>query len=101
VPLVTEHIRRNVKSHPDNPTWDQVEHRWTMELTLTMSTLIEEDGGPELAHGSGYGDLYHRRIVDHTFTQDYPLPNGESPIKKGDRIRMWREGIGLPRVPDA
>lgn len=91
MPLVTEHLRRNVKSHPDNPEWEQVEHRWTMDLTLVMSHLIEEDGGPPMAHGTGYGIHAERMLVDHTFTLDYPLPNGEPPIEKGDRIRMWRE----------
>lgn len=90
MPLVVEHLRRDVKSHPDNPVWEQIEHRWTMDLTLVMSHLIEEDGGPKWAHASGYGD-YWGRSVDHTFTLDYPLPDDQTPIKKGDRIRMWRE----------
>lgn len=90
MPLVTEHLRRDVKSHPDNPVWEQVEHRWTIELITTMSAIIEEDGGPPMAHGSGYGE-YWGRAVDHAFTNDYTLPDGEPSIKKGDRIRMWRD----------
>lgn len=102
MPLVTEHLRRNVKSHPDNPTWDVIEHRWTLELVASMSTLIEEDGGPAMAHGSGYGDLWDRPAVEHTFTRDYPLPDGEEPIKKGDCVRFWREQIGVrpPHLSD-
>ena len=91
MPLVTEHLRRDPKSHPDNPVWENIKHRWSMELTLSMSHLIEEDGGPRMPHGSGYGVLWHRPEVDHTFTQDYPLPGGEPSIKAGDRIRMRRE----------
>lgn len=89
MPLVTEHLR------PSGGEWRQVEHRWSVELTLNMSTLIEEDGGPHMAHASGYGDLYERRLVDHTFTQDYLLPDKEPMIRKGDRIRMWREQVGM------
>jgi uncharacterized membrane-anchored protein len=81
MPLVTEHLREG----------EQVQHRWTLELVASMSALIEEDGGPPLAMGSGYGDLWERRSVEHTFTNDYPLPNEEPPIKKGDVIRMWRD----------
>jgi len=97
MPLVSEHLRADPKSHPDSRVWNQVEHRWTMELVLSMSTLIEEDGGPPMAHGSGYGIHARRPEIDHTFTNDYPLPNDEPPIKKGDRICMWREGIGIRR----
>lgn len=89
MPIVAEHLRADVKTHHDNRTWNQVEHDWTFDLLLSMSALIEEDG-------SGYGELARRREIDHTFTCDYPLPNGEEPIKKGDCIRMWREGIGMP-----
>lgn len=91
MPLVVEHLRKDVKSHPDNPVWEQIEHGWTMNLTLVMSHLIEEDGGPPMAYGSGYGELWDRPSVDHTFTLDYSLPDEEPGIKKGDRIRMWRE----------
>lgn len=90
MPLVVEHLRKDVKSHPDNPVWEQIVHHWTIDLTLVMSHLIEEDGGPKWAHASGYGD-YWGRSVDHTFTLDYSLPDDEPQIKKGDRIRMWRE----------
>lgn len=90
MPLIVEHLRKNVKSHPDNPQWKQVDHWWTMDLTHAMSHLIEEDGGPKMAHTSGYGDNWGKS-VDHTFTMDYMLPDGEGPIRKGDRIRMWRE----------
>ena len=89
MPLRTEHLRLK------DERWHQVNHRWSMELTLNMSTLIEEDGGPPMAHGSGYGDLYGRSMVDHTFTQDYLLPDNEPAIRKGDRIRMWREQRGV------
>lgn len=93
MPLVVEHLRRNVKLPPQNPaSWEQICHQWDMDMTLVMSHLIEEDGGPELAHGSGYGELHARPEVDHTFTLDYTLPDGAH-IKRGDRIRMWREGI--------
>lgn len=91
MPLVTEHLRRDYKSHPDNPHWEQVGHTWTYHLVVTMSALIEEDGGPPMACGSGYGKLHARPLVEHTFTQDYSLPDGEEGIRKGDRIRMWRE----------
>jgi hypothetical protein len=91
MPLVTEHLRRDAKSHPDNPVWEQIGHRWTIELAASMSALIEEDGGPPLAFGSGYGDLWNRPGIDHTFTGNYSLPDGEEPIRKGDRVRMWRE----------
>ena len=97
MPLVSEHLRADPKSHPNNHVWEQVEHNWTLELLISMSALIEEDGGPPRAFGSGYGDLAERMEVDHTFTNDYPLPNDEPPIKKGDRICMWREGIGIRR----
>jgi hypothetical protein len=82
MPLVTEHLRRD-PSHPNSAAWEQIGHHWTFELTHTMSSLIEEDGGPRMAAGSGYGDLWDRPAVDHTFTQDYPLPKGEPPIKRG------------------
>lgn len=85
MPLVTEHLRDG----------EVIEHRWSMELVTSMSMLIEEDGGPAMAHGSGYGDLYERRIVEHTFTNDYPLPNEEPSIRKGDVIRMWRRQVGM------
>ena len=85
MPLVTEHLRDG----------EQIEHTWTLGLVASMSALIEEDGGLPLAMGSGYGDLYERRLVEHTFTQDYPLPNEEPPIKKGDVIRMWRQQMGM------
>lgn len=88
MPLMTEHLTRNA-GVPSG--WEQVQHRWTLELVVAMSTLIEEDGGPPLAMGSGYGDLWGRSSVDHTFTIDYPLPFDQPGIKKGDRIRMWRE----------
>lgn len=90
MPLIVEHLRMNPKSHPDARTWDQVDHLHSLELTLTMSCLIEEDGGPKMAYGSGYGVFARRREVDNVFSQDYPLPDGQ-PIKRGDRIRMWRE----------
>lgn len=80
MPLVVEHLRDG----------EQIEHHWTMDLTLAMSHLIEEDGGPKWAHASGYGD-YWGRSVDHTFTLDYTLPDDQEPIRKGDRVRMWRE----------
>ncbi|HSE44888.1 MAG TPA: hypothetical protein VLA89_06125 [Gemmatimonadales bacterium] len=89
MPLYVEHLRRDAKSHPENPVWEQVEHRWDLSMTLTMSHLIEEDGGPEMAYGSGYGIFHGRPEVDHTFTLNYSLPDGAG-IKKGDRIRMWR-----------
>lgn len=88
MPLVTEHLRYN------GEYWAEVAHRWSMDLTLNMSTLIEEDGGPPMAHASGYGDLYERRLVDHVFSQDYLLPDKEPMIRKGDRIRMWRRQVG-------
>jgi hypothetical protein len=91
MPLIVEHLRRDPKSHPDNPHWDQVEHQWTFELLVAFSTLIEEDGGPELAMASGYGQLWDRKKVSHTFTMDYPLPNDQPPIKKGDVVQMWRD----------
>lgn len=81
MPLVTEHLRGE----------EQIGHRWTLELVASMSALIEEDGGPAQAMSSGYGDLWERWHVDHIFTNDYPLPDGEPSIRKGDRIRMWRE----------
>ena len=91
MPLVVEHLRRDVKLPAQNEkAWSQIEHRWDMSMTLAMSHLIEEDGGPKMAFGSGYGVFAHRPEVDHTFTLDYPLPDGVA-IKKGDRIRMWRE----------
>lgn len=91
MPLVVEHLRRNVKLPPQNPSaWQQVDHQWSMEMTLTMSNLIEEDGGPKQAFGSGYGIYHSRPEVDHVFSLDYPLPDGAG-IKAGDRIRMWRE----------
>jgi hypothetical protein len=80
MPLVVEHLRDD----------EQVQHRWTMDLTLVMSHLIEEDGGPTCAHGTGYGIYAEREMVDHSFTLDYTLPADEPNIKKGDRIRMWR-----------
>jgi len=99
MPLITEHLRTSHRgscrtfyaesSCTCGAQWEQIEHRWTMELVLSMSHLIEEDGGPKWAHASGYGD-YWDKSVDHTFTLDYPLPD-EPGIKKGDRIRMWRE----------
>lgn len=91
MPLVVEHLRKNEDDHPDSPDWEQIEHHWNMDLTLVMSHLIEEDGGPPMAHGSGYGIYADRTMTDHTFTLDYTLPDEEPPIKKGDRIRMWRE----------
>lgn len=92
MPLVVEHLTRNVKFPPESEYgWEQVEHQWNMELTLVMSHLIEEDGGPPMAYGSGYGIYADRPETDHTFTLDYPLPDGEPQIRKGDRIRMWRE----------
>lgn len=91
MPLIVEHLRRNVKLPPQNPdSWELVLHQWDMNMTLVMSHLIEEDGGPECAYGSGYGIYNQRGEVDHTFTLDYTLPDGAH-IKKGDRIRMWRE----------
>lgn len=91
MPLLVEHLRRDVKLPPDyESAWHQVEHQYDMALTLIMSHLIEEDGGPEMAYGSGYGVLAGRPSVDHTFTMDYPTPDGVG-IKKGDRIRMWRK----------
>ena len=95
MPLVTEHLRPNVRSHPDNRQFDVVDHAWTMDLVLTFSTLIEEDGGPPMAHGSGYGEYHDRPLTDHTFQQDYPLPFDQGWIRKGDRVRMWREQIGV------
>jgi hypothetical protein len=80
MPLVVEHLRDG----------EQIEHLWTMGLTFAMSHLIEEDGGPTCAHGTGYGIYAHRMMTDHTFTLDYTLPDDEPGIKKGDRIRMWR-----------
>jgi hypothetical protein len=85
MPLMTEHLRDG----------EPIDHRWSMELVASMSALIEEDGGPRLAMSSGYGDLYERRSVEHTFTNDYPLPNEEPSIKKGDVIRMWRQQTGM------
>lgn len=81
MPLVVEHLRDG----------EQIEHRWTMDLTLVMSHLIEEDGGPTCAHGTGYGIYAERMMTDHTFTLDYTLPEDEPNIQKGDRIRMWRQ----------
>ena len=80
MPLVVEHLRDE----------EQVEHRWSMFLTLAMSHLIEEDGGPPMAHASGYGIFAERDEIEHTFTLDYTLPDDEPGIKTGDRIRMWR-----------
>lgn len=96
MPLYAEHLRPDWKSHHDNRAWEEVEHEWTMSLMLSMSTLIEEDGGPPMAHGSGYGIFSDRPEVDHSFTGNYALPDGTT-IKQGDRICMWREGIGIPR----
>lgn len=91
MPAFVEHLRRDVKLPAQNPaSWSPVDHFWSMDMRLVMSHLIEEDGGPQMAHASGYGIFAHRREVDHTFTLDYPLPDGTG-IKKGDRIRMWRE----------
>jgi hypothetical protein len=89
VPLFTEHSRE----YPDKGWW-LVQHVWTFELAVHVSTLIEEDGGPPMAHASGYGDFYERPMVEHTFTQDYVLPDGVN-IEKGDRARFWREQIGV------
>jgi len=91
VPLAVAHLRRNVKLPATNPAaWDEIDHQYNWDLLFAMSHLIEEDGGPKCPHGSGYG-IYARRVeVDHTFSLDYPLPDGEG-VKRGDRIRMWRE----------
>lgn len=89
MPLFVEHLRADAKSHPDNRRWEPVEHAWTEEYLLQMGALIEEDGGPPQAHGSGYGIFSDRKEVDHTFTQDYTFPDGRG-IRVGDRVRMWR-----------
>ena len=91
MPLVVEHLRADPKTHHANRRWELVDHYWTTDLLFAMSALIEEDGGPKMAAGSGYGIYSHRPSVDHTFTNDYSLPGGEPPIKQGDRVRMWRE----------
>lgn len=87
MPMNVEHLRRDVKSHPDNPRWEQVEHEWDYDLLLLASVLVEEDGGAERGFGSGYGVLTARKEVDHSFVTDYP---GRLGVKKGDRIRFWR-----------
>jgi len=100
MPLVAEHVRLDKKTALwKEPVWNQVGHDWSWELLILMSALIEEDGGPAMAYGSGYGELARRPSVDHTFTQDYNLPDEQGSIQTGDRVRMWREGIGLMNEP--
>jgi hypothetical protein len=94
MPLVAEHLRKNPKSHPDNPVWWQISHVWTAELLAALSTTIEEDGGPAMGMNSGYGDLWDRPYIEHTFSRDYLIGPDIEPIKKGDRVRMWREQRG-------
>jgi hypothetical protein len=86
MPLITEHSR----DYEDKGWW-LVDHKWTYELAVRVATLIEEDGGPPMAQASGYGEFEGRPMVEHVFTQDYDLPDGEERIEKGDRMRFWRQ----------
>jgi hypothetical protein len=101
MPLEVEHLRRDVKSHPDNPRFDTVEHEWTIELLDRVRTVVEEDGGPNII-AAFYGLGRHGRL-EHTFTGEYRvvlprfigrLAGGEAVDLAGDHERevVFRRG---------